>query len=115
MKNLKYIITGLFTASAMMLVSPVLASEDNEVQSANPAEKEVIEYNSFDLDKAVGLKNDANLTHEKTEIKQTSYKDENTLNVKEEKKETNHEDRSEIKGSNKNISINDIKKEQSDE
>ena len=107
MKNLKYIITGLFTASAMMLVSPVLASEDNEDQSAIPAEKEVIEYNSFDLDEAVGLKNEANLAHEKTEIKQTSYKDENTLNVKEEKKEKDHEDRAEIKGSNKNATGTD--------
>lgn len=108
MKNLKYILSGVFTASILAMASPVLASED--VEGENPATevKEVVEYDAFDLDEAVGIKNKTNLPHEKTEIKQTSYKGENTLEVKEEKKskevkkENIHADRVEIKGSNKN-------------
>ena len=99
MNNFKYILTGLFVASTLTLASPVLAAEDSTDETTIPEETKVIEYNDFDLDKMVGLKEDTDLVHEKTKLTQTSYKAENELEVK---KEKGHPDRVEIKGSNRN-------------
>lgn len=99
MKNFKYILTGLFTVSALAMVSPSLANEETNNENTARVEKQVVEYNSFDLDQAVGLKNGNKFIHEKTEIKQTSYKDENTLNIN---NQNHHPDRVAIKGSNRN-------------
>ena len=102
MKNFKYILTGLACASVFALAGHSYASEDIGADETN-----VIEYNDFDLDAAVGLKEDSDMVHQEVEIKQTSYKDENKLEVREEKKATGHPDRVEIKGSNKNATGND--------
>ena len=102
MKNFKYILTGLACASVFALAGHSYAAEDISADETN-----VIEYNDFDLDAAVGLKEDSDMVHQEVEIKQTSYKDENKLEVKEEKKATGHPDRAPIKGSNKNATGND--------
>lgn len=99
MKNFKYILTGLACASVFALAGNSYASEDAE-------NNQVIEYNDFDLDQAVGLKEGENVVHEKTELKQTSYKGENDLEIKEVKKADSHPDRAPIKGSNKNATGN---------
>ena len=97
MKNFKYILTGLACASIFALAGHSYASED-----AGLDENTVIQYNDFDLDAAVGLKESEEVVHQEVEIKQTSYKDENKVEVKQEKNSTGHPDRVEIKGSNKN-------------
>ena len=102
MKNFKYILTGLACAGTFMLAGHSYASED-----AATTENKVIEYNDFDLDAAVGLKESEEVVHQEVEIKQTSYKDENKVEVKEEKKNPGHPDRVEIKGSNKNATGTD--------
>lgn len=118
--NFKYILTGLVTASALTFASPVLAAEDID-ESIELEENEIVEYNDFDLDQAVGLKEEAELPLEKTDLEQTSYKTEKKIEYKEEekkkenkkkkekkvsKKNTGHPDRVEITGSNKNATGN---------
>lgn len=99
MKNFKYILTGLFTVSALAMASPSLAAEEVSNENTESVESQVVEYKAFDLDETLGLKKGADLPHKKTEIKQTSYK---TANKLEANNENAHPDRVAIKGSNRN-------------
>lgn len=105
MKNLKYILTGLFTASTLAMVSPAMAAEDAPEETEIEEEiQEVVTYDDSDLDDLLNL-DEIDLVIEETELEQTSYKDENTIEIKEEDK--SHPDRVEIKGSNRNATGTD--------
>ena len=106
MKNFKYILTGLFMISALTMINPAMAAEEAPQEETKLYDGEVIEYDDSNLDDLLKNK-DAYLHHEETEIKQTSYKDENKIDVKEEKKEESHPDRVEIKGTNRNATGTD--------
>lgn len=131
MKNFKYIFTGLITVSALAMVSPVMAAEEtSDTQTnlvANDAVKydDIVKYDNFDLDDLLKNKQ-PDLPHKETEIKQTSYKDENTLELqekqkqlekqkqiekqkqleKQKQKDQGHPDRVNITGSNRNATGN---------
>lgn len=102
MKNFKYILTGLACASVFALAGQSYASGD----ATNLENTQVIEYNDFDLDAAVGLKEGEEIVHEEVELKQTSYKGENDLLIKEEEIYKGHADRAPITGSNRNATGN---------
>ena len=103
--NFKYILTGLVTASALAMVSPAMADEDANTSQTETENYELVEYDSTNLDDLI--KNmDTEVFHEETKLAQTSYKGENTLEVKEEEKDPGHHDRVEITGSNRNATGN---------
>lgn len=97
--NFKYILTGLVTASALAMVSPAKADEDIKASQAEIENYDVVEYKSTNLDDIINSK-DTEIFYEVTKLVQTSYKDENPLEVK--KEDQGHPDRVEITGSNRN-------------
>lgn len=103
--NFKYILTGLVTASALAMVSPAMADEDANTSQTETENYELVEYDSTNLDDLIKSM-DTEVFYEETKLAQTSYKDENTLEVKEEGKDPGHPDRVEITGSNRNATGN---------
>ena len=103
--NFKYILTGLVTASALAIVSPAMADEDANTSQTETENYELVEYDSTNLDDLIKSM-DTEVFYEETKLAQTSYKDENTLEVKEEEKDPGHPDRVEITGSNRNATGN---------
>lgn len=103
--NFKYILTGLVTASALAMVSPAMADEDANTSQTETENYELVEYDSTNLDDLIKSM-DTEVFYEETKLAQTSYKDENTLEVKEEGKDPGHHDRVEITGSNRNATGN---------
>lgn len=50
MKNFKYILTGLFTVSALTMINPAMAAEEAPQEETKLYDGEVIEYDDSNLD-----------------------------------------------------------------